>query len=116
MSNRYCIPVAQDCPGQAAPTNCTMPCVCGFLDSSSTAMCAVPSTAQEVRRPNTADESGEFAKHTGSSPGALVAVTFPPTGSKSEQSGSTGFSTHGSLHLPAKRRESACTLQLHEEG
>ena len=63
--------------------------------SPSTSMCAVPVTSQVVRRPYMADDSGEFAMQTGASPGAFVAVTLPATGSKSEQSGSTGFSMQG---------------------
>src|SRR5262249_39768786 len=65
MSSLYCMLTAQPPPTQGLPTNCTVPCACGFLDSSPTSTCAVPSTAHVVRWPNTSAASGENAAHTG---------------------------------------------------
>src|SRR5262245_58272726 len=118
------MPTAQLAPGHGSPTNCTMPSACGSFESSPTATCAVPVTAQVVRRPKTSALSGELARHTGWSPGALVAEVRRWTGSKFPQSlwMSTCSSVHVASHLSAHLSESAkleapaCRLQWHSEG
>src|SRR5262245_43624648 len=92
----YCMPTGQLRPGHGSPTNCTIPSACGSFDSSPTSTCALPVTAQVVRRPKISALSGELARHTGWSPGALVAEARPWTGSKLAQSlaTSTGSSVH----------------------
>src|SRR4030095_3561392 len=96
IASWYSMPTAQLSPGHGSPTNCTIPSACGSFDSSPTATCALPVTAHDVRRPKTAALSGEGARHTGGSPGALVADVRPWTGSKFAQSlaTSTGSSVH----------------------
>src|SRR5215472_702217 len=120
----YCMPTAQLSPGHGLPTNCTMPSACGSLESSPTATCALPLTAQLVRRPKTSALRGELARHTGWSPGALVAEVKPWTGSKLAQSWavSTSSSVHAMSQLLAHLRESeklaalACRPQWQSEG
>src|SRR6516165_1600515 len=124
MLSWYCMPTGQLCPGHGLPTNCTMPSACGSLESSPTWTCAVPLTAHEVRRPKTSALSGELARHTGWSPGALVAEVRPWTGSKFAQSlaVSTCSSVHVMLQLFAHLRESEkldasnCRPQWQSEG
>ena len=97
-----------------------MPSACGFFDSSPTSTCAVPSTAQVVRRPKTSALSGELARQTGWSPSALVAVVRPWTGSKFAQSlaTSTFSSVHGASHLSAHFRdwEKLVAIGLHRRS
>src|SRR5262249_30644871 len=124
MFSWYCMPTVQLWPGHGVPTNCTMPSACGSLDSSPTSTCALPVTAQVVRRPKTSALSGELARHTGWSPGALVAEVRPCTGSKLAQSlaVSTCSSVHVMPQLLAHLSESekvvvlGCRPQWHSEG
>src|SRR5215470_8936261 len=101
MFSWYCMPTRQLPPGHGSPTNCTIPSACGSFASSPTSTCALPVTAQVVRRPKTSALRGELARHTGWSPGALVAEVRPCTGSKLAQSWatSTGSSVHAILQL-----------------
>src|SRR5262245_46724653 len=118
------MPTAQLWPGHGFPTNCTIPSACGFFDSSSSWTCAVPATAHDVRRPKTPALIGEVARHTGWSPGALVAEVRPWTGSKFAQSlaTSTCSSLHAILQLSAHLSEAAkleapaCRPQWQSEG
>src|SRR5215470_2591249 len=97
MFSWYCMPTRQFSPGHGLPTNCTIPSACGSFVSSPTWTCALPLTAQVVRRPKTSALSGELARHTGWSPGALVAEVRPWTGSKFAQS--LAMSTCSSVHV-----------------
>src|SRR5215470_3807512 len=123
MFSWYCMPTAQLAPGHGVPANWTIPSACGFFDSSPTSTCAVPVTAQVVRRPKTSALRGEWARHTGWSPGALVAEVRPWIGSKlAHSSSSTGDSVHAILQLLAHLSESekvavlACRPQWQSEG
>src|SRR5499425_1785763 len=115
----YCMPTRQLSPGHGFPMNCTIPSACGSFASSPTSTWALPVTAQVVRRPKISALSGELARHTGWSPGALVAEVRPWTGSKFAQSlaTSTGSSVHAMSQLLAHLSESekfmalACTPQ-----
>src|SRR5262249_41675045 len=97
----YCMATGHLWPGHGSPMKWVMPSACGPLESWPTATWAVPLTAQVVRRPKTSALSGELARHTGWSPGALVAEVRPWTGSKLAQSlaVSTGSSVHAILQL-----------------
>src|SRR5215470_13182575 len=108
MLSWYCMPTRQLSPGHGLPTNCTIPSACGSRESSPTWTCAVPLTAQLVRRPKTSALRGELARHTGWSPMALVADVKPWTGSKFAQSWavSTTSSVHAMSQLLAHLRES----------
>src|SRR5262250_1458297 len=101
MFSWYCMPTRQLPPGHGSPTNCTIPSACGSFESSLTWTCAVPVTSHVVRRPKTSALRGELARHTGGSPGALVAEVRPWTGSKLAQSlaVSTCSSVHAILQL-----------------
>src|SRR5262245_14074417 len=74
-----------------------------LVGSSSAMMVATPLTSQVLRRPTTEAASGEWTVQTGSSPGALVAVTPPSTGSKFAHLSAKGFSSQVSSQTCAYR-------------
>src|SRR5215813_11849971 len=124
MFSWYCMPTRQLPPGHGSPTNCTIPSACGSFESSLTWTCAVPVTSHVVRRPKTSALRGELARHTGGSPGALVAEVRPWMGSKFLQSWATSTcsSVHVASQLFAHLSESekpfalACRPQWQDEG